>query len=266
MFSDKKMEYKGWAPGEPGNSPTLNCGFFYFANATHYGMADGNCKQQYRYICERSTSALGYEFASRKYNPLADAENYSNISQDQPSTQANGTPSGKNPTENNTTPNKGNNGTLNHVNNQSPAVNHVTNQSPALNHVNNQSPAVNNMSNKPPKPQKEPPKATDEIQATSAADVEDKPRDKWREDPGSGYMYIPGFGHYRLHDISERSSWHAAHAICAREGAHLLILNTEEEEEVIKELIDRKRSRGRLHWVGFHDQYRERKYVTVCSK
>ncbi|KAJ9596773.1 hypothetical protein L9F63_012204 [Diploptera punctata] len=255
---NEKLTYTRWAPGEPGGGPGLNCGFFSFRNMTHYGMADGNCKDEYRYICEKENSAPGYESASR--------ENKLPVSQD-----------------NNPTSNRSKN--LNQLENQRQNVsaNQINNQlkNPPENQGNNQQ---KNVSSNNYQQRKQPANEVSAQQKNFAsqknneqnnqqaiqeqresADENENSTTSWKENPDTGYTYVPRLGHYKLHNVSERRSWHEAHATCAREGSHLLILNSEHEENVIKFLIEISHTRGRLHWLGFHDQYREGKYITVCN-
>ena len=75
-----------------------------------------------------------------------------------------------------------------------------------------------------------------------------------------GYKLIPSIGYYKFHKWA--STWKEAVDVCAAEGAHLLILNSEQEEKDLK-LFNRELT---LIWMGVHDQYEEGNYVTLFSK
>ena len=59
----------------------------------------------------------------------------------------------------------------------------------------------------------------------------------------------------------ENKNWEEAQKICEEEGAHLLILNSDEEAHAVGSMLQ-----GFYYWIGFHDQYVEGQYVTVFSK
>ena len=75
-----------------------------------------------------------------------------------------------------------------------------------------------------------------------------------------GYELVPGMGYYKYH--LERVIWDEAVDVCAREGGHLLILNSKEEEKALRPLY----VRDQFSWIGVHYQYEEGKYVTIFSK
>jgi hypothetical protein len=70
-------------------------------------------------------------------------------------------------------------------------------------------------------------------------------------------------GYYKLH--SEPKTWQEARKICAQEGAHLAILNSEEESKVLQSMFAPVAARLRVEWafVGFHDLYAEGQYLTI---
>ena len=78
-----------------------------------------------------------------------------------------------------------------------------------------------------------------------------------------GYELIPHLGYYKYHQ--HRVNWQKAVDICAQEGAHLLILNSEKEERAVISFVNTYRSHF-YTWTGVHDQYEEGTYVTIFSK
>jgi hypothetical protein len=73
-------------------------------------------------------------------------------------------------------------------------------------------------------------------------------------------------GDYKIH--SELKTWHEAHRICAQEGGHLAIINSEEESEVLQSIFAPVAAKMKVIWVliGFHDLYNEGQYLTVFGK
>ena len=75
-----------------------------------------------------------------------------------------------------------------------------------------------------------------------------------------GYEFIPNLGYYKFHQHG--ANWQEAVDICTQEGAHLLILNSNQEAMALWPLF-----RGHCcTWIGVHDQYQEGNYVTLFSK
>ncbi|KAG8225844.1 hypothetical protein J437_LFUL004773 [Ladona fulva] len=80
--------------------------------------------------------------------------------------------------------------------------------------------------------------------------------------PGSnssleGYEFFPGHGYYKFHKTPE--SFENATKICRSEGAHLAIINSDEEAAIFK-----KMSQGyAAPWVGVHDPEKNRDFRTV---
>jgi hypothetical protein len=76
-------------------------------------------------------------------------------------------------------------------------------------------------------------------------------------------------GYYKIH--SELKTWHEARQICAQEGGHLAIINSEDESKVLQKIfapMDEKQS-GKCKnyaFIGFHDLYEEGQYLTVFGK
>ncbi|GLG95541.1 Hemolymph lipopolysaccharide-binding protein [Gryllus bimaculatus] len=53
---------------------------------------------------------------------------------------------------------------------------------------------------------------------------------------------------------------------CEREGAYLAIINSLEEANLVKKLFNRDRDVGTWLHLGFHDLYKEGKYVTLFGE
>jgi len=81
-----------------------------------------------------------------------------------------------------------------------------------------------------------------------------------------GYELHRGVGYYKIH--SELKTWHEARQICAQEGGHLAIINTEEESKVLQSMFGPVAAKLNVVWVliGFHDLYDEGQYLTVFGK
>ena len=77
-----------------------------------------------------------------------------------------------------------------------------------------------------------------------------------------GYEFLPPLGFYKYHQ--NRFNWQEAVDVCAQEGGHLLILNSEQERVAITALVNRYRSKFNI-WTGVHDQYQEGNYITIFS-
>lgn len=75
--------------------------------------------------------------------------------------------------------------------------------------------------------------------------------------PRSDYELFPGIGYYKFHDVIQ--IWPRAREICAEEGAHLAVINSEAEAEVMKKLFAKFPTiSGATHndwaWVGLYEQ------------
>jgi hypothetical protein len=81
-----------------------------------------------------------------------------------------------------------------------------------------------------------------------------------------GYELHRGVGYYKIH--SELKTWHEARQICAQEGGHLAIINSEEESKVLQSIFAPVAAKLKGVWVyvGFHDLYNEGQYLTVFGK
>jgi hypothetical protein len=73
-------------------------------------------------------------------------------------------------------------------------------------------------------------------------------------------------GYYKIH--SELKTWPEARQICAQEGCHLAIINSEEESKILQPLFATvaAKVRDKAFLIGFHDLYNEGQYFTVFGK
>ena len=70
-------------------------------------------------------------------------------------------------------------------------------------------------------------------------------------------------GYYKIHN--EPKTWPEARKICAQEGGHLAIINSEEESKDLQSIfapVAANLSVGAV-LIGFHDLYNEGQYLTV---
>jgi len=81
-----------------------------------------------------------------------------------------------------------------------------------------------------------------------------------------GYELHRGVGYYKIH--SGLKTWHEARQICAQEGGHLAITNSEEESKVLQSMFAPVAAKLNVVWafIGFHDMYNEGQYLTVFGK
>ncbi|XP_069673032.1 hemolymph lipopolysaccharide-binding protein-like [Periplaneta americana] len=85
--------------------------------------------------------------------------------------------------------------------------------------------------------------------------------------PSPGYELIQGFGYYKMHVTNK--TWNEAYHFCELEGAHLLVLNSEEEANALKRLwVKHPGKPGGWNWayVGFHCLFNEGKFVTLFNQ
>nr|CAD7448827.1 unnamed protein product [Timema bartmani] len=80
------------------------------------------------------------------------------------------------------------------------------------------------------------------------------------------YEFIPGMGYYKLHTTTK--SWLDARNICAEEGAHLAIINSEKELRALQGIFQlhpkiRDGWENNVAYIGFHDLFTEGQYVTI---
>ena len=81
-----------------------------------------------------------------------------------------------------------------------------------------------------------------------------------------GYVLHRGVGYYKIHSVLKK--WPEARKICAQEGGHLAIINSEEESQVLKSIFAPVAAKLKDGWVlvGFHDLYNEGEYLTIFGK
>ncbi|PSN46950.1 hypothetical protein C0J52_12567 [Blattella germanica] len=83
-----------------------------------------------------------------------------------------------------------------------------------------------------------------------------------------GYEFIPGLGYYKLHAVLK--TWFEARDICAQEGAHLPVINSDREANALLHFWTPHPKIANLYdwrndwaFIGFHDQFVEGEYVTI---
>ncbi|KAJ9590508.1 hypothetical protein L9F63_016459 [Diploptera punctata] len=84
-----------------------------------------------------------------------------------------------------------------------------------------------------------------------------------------GYDLVPGLGYYKLH--TDVKTWDEAHVACEAEGAHLLIINSDEEAKALEIFWDANPkilNGDPNNWahVGFHDKYKKGQYLTIFNQ
>ncbi|KAJ9590458.1 hypothetical protein L9F63_016489 [Diploptera punctata] len=84
-----------------------------------------------------------------------------------------------------------------------------------------------------------------------------------------GYDLVPGLGYYKLH--TDMKTWEEALIACEAEGAHLLIINSDQEAKALEIFWDvnpKINDRPLNDWahVGFHDKYKEGQYLTIFNE
>lgn len=72
------------------------------------------------------------------------------------------------------------------------------------------------------------------------------------------YQRLYRASYYNVHD--ELLTWFEASNVCGSEGAHLLIINSAAEAEVVKKFVD---PTVETYSVGFHDLFNEGIFTTV---
>ncbi|XP_069701707.1 hemolymph lipopolysaccharide-binding protein-like [Periplaneta americana] len=87
--------------------------------------------------------------------------------------------------------------------------------------------------------------------------------------PSPGYEVMAGLGYYKLHTTGK--TWNEALQICEQEGAHLLILNSEEEANAVGSLWDRGSKfvdvvNDVYAHAGFHDQNSVGEHRTIFNQ
>ncbi|KAG8235482.1 hypothetical protein J437_LFUL018752 [Ladona fulva] len=80
------------------------------------------------------------------------------------------------------------------------------------------------------------------------------------------YKLFPGIGYYKFH-VKPASNFDDAVSICFKEGGYLAIINSKEESDVLKSLLN-KNPETKFYpypfsYLGFHDRYKEGEFVTI---
>ncbi|XP_015513494.2 macrophage mannose receptor 1 [Neodiprion lecontei] len=83
------------------------------------------------------------------------------------------------------------------------------------------------------------------------------------------YCYTPGIGGHKFH--TKATTWNMARKLCESEGAHLAIVNSAKEAEVIGNLFTKSGPHfgsedSKYAHIGFHDLYEEGEFVTIDGK
>ncbi|XP_068082916.1 hemolymph lipopolysaccharide-binding protein [Anabrus simplex] len=82
---------------------------------------------------------------------------------------------------------------------------------------------------------------------------------------GPGYQLFPGMGYYKLH-LSQKN-WEEARVTCFQEGAHLAIINSQAEADVLGAIFKLYSSAATyVAFIGFHDHYFEGQFITVLGR
>ncbi|KAJ9581871.1 hypothetical protein L9F63_003802 [Diploptera punctata] len=79
-----------------------------------------------------------------------------------------------------------------------------------------------------------------------------------------GYVLLPDYGYYKLY--TDKKTWADAAQTCQQEGAHLLILNSDEEAHKVSQLLDIPSLIGNDCWIGIHDMFKAGHYVTLFNE
>ena len=82
------------------------------------------------------------------------------------------------------------------------------------------------------------------------------------------YEHVPGLGYYKSYGAGGSKNWRnwtVAKEFCEHENAHLLVLNSDEEADAIKEVVKKFGTEGYYHFIGF-DEGDGVMYMTIFSK
>ncbi|XP_046399558.1 hemolymph lipopolysaccharide-binding protein-like [Ischnura elegans] len=79
-----------------------------------------------------------------------------------------------------------------------------------------------------------------------------------------GYQLYPGVGYYKFNNT--RVTFDEALGMCAAEGSHLAIINSDAESEVMAALFKADDDPGSWAWLGFDDQLVEGEFVTIFGQ
>ncbi|XP_069695672.1 hemolymph lipopolysaccharide-binding protein-like [Periplaneta americana] len=86
--------------------------------------------------------------------------------------------------------------------------------------------------------------------------------------PGPDYELVPELGYYKMYITGK--TWTEARDICAKDGGHLLILNSELEAGVARSFWRRHPKifdgwKNDCAYIGIHDEYIEGEYITILG-
>ncbi|KAG8229812.1 hypothetical protein J437_LFUL008180 [Ladona fulva] len=81
----------------------------------------------------------------------------------------------------------------------------------------------------------------------------------------AGYEYFPGVGYYKFYPDGVKT-FNEALNICQNDGAHLAIINSVAESEVLKFIYARFPKAKEWAYLGFHDLEVEGKFVTISGE
>ncbi|XP_016841225.2 hemolymph lipopolysaccharide-binding protein-like [Nasonia vitripennis] len=76
------------------------------------------------------------------------------------------------------------------------------------------------------------------------------------------YKLAPGIGAHRL--LTSKKTWNQARNQCITDGAHLVVIKSAEEEEVIKKLLTSQMIDE--IWLGIHDLFKKDDWVTIFDQ
>ncbi|XP_066998485.2 hemolymph lipopolysaccharide-binding protein [Anabrus simplex] len=79
---------------------------------------------------------------------------------------------------------------------------------------------------------------------------------------GDDYEFHPLVGRYKLHKTAQ--TWTEAFNICQQEGAHLAVINSDTEAQVLKDMLIRNEKP--VAYVGVNDIVTEGKFVTIFGE
>ena len=76
-----------------------------------------------------------------------------------------------------------------------------------------------------------------------------------------GYSLYSGLGYYKVY--TQNLAWGKAWKQCDSDGAHLLILNSDNEVEIVKTLVQTVAPNTFAFIIGFNDYFLEGNYLTI---
>ncbi|PSN42769.1 hypothetical protein C0J52_20974 [Blattella germanica] len=79
-----------------------------------------------------------------------------------------------------------------------------------------------------------------------------------------GYELVPGFRYYKIFK-GDAKNYEDAKRLCAKNGAHLVVVNSNDEAKALNKFLDEYGSHTR-YWAGFDDIDEEGEYKTIYNK